>query len=167
MFFVASAPLSELGHINLSPKGLDSFRVLDESTVAFADLTGSGLETIAHLKENGRIVLMFCAFEGPPKIVRLHGKGDVIESNHDEFKQLRDLFPPLVGLRSIIRVPCDRNSDSCGFGVPLMSFSAERELSTKWAIQKGEEGLHDYQSENNQSSIDGLPGLTDPAREDS
>ena len=166
VFFVATAPLSESGRINLSPKGLDSLRVLDDSTVAFADLTGSGVETIAHLKENSRIVLMFCAFEGPPKIVRLHGTGEVIETDHDEFAAFRELFPSFAGLRAVIRISCERISDSCGFGVPLMSFVGPREQITKWAARKGEEGICGYQREKNRLSIDGLPGLADPEDRD-
>lgn len=165
VFFVASAPLSQTGKLNLSPKGLDSLRILDESTVAYADLTGSGIETIAHLKENGRIVLMFCAFEGPPKIVRLHGIGQVIEPKDVEFESLRQRFPTFSGLRSIIRVTCERISDSCGFGVPRMNYVGPREQLTKWAVQKGEEGIRDYQLANNRFSIDGLPGLADPERD--
>ena len=160
VFFVATSPNDAKGHINLSPKGLESFRVLDEETVAYADLTGSGAETIAHLKENGRIVLMFCAFMGPPKIVRLHGAGDVIEANQPAFQDLQALFPAFDGLRSIIRIHCHRISDSCGFGVPIMAYQGERDQLTKWALQKGEQGILQYQRKNNQTSIDGLPGLT-------
>lgn len=161
LFFVATAPLAENGHVNLSPKGLDSFRVLTDTTVAFADLTGSGVETIAHLKENGRIVFMFCAFEGPPKIVRLHGRGEAIQPGDAEFNELSAAFAPLPGLRSIIRVACDRISDSCGFGVPLMEFQGHRDQLTNWASKKGEEEVSDYRRRKNRTSIDGLPGLND------
>jgi hypothetical protein len=159
MFFVATAPLLQDGHINLSPKGLDSFRILDQRTVAYADLVGSGIETVAHLKENGRIVLMFCAFEGSPKIVRLHGGGEVIESAHPEFESLRARFPDFIGLRTIIRVHCTRISDSCGFGVPLYEYRGQRTQLLDWADRKGVENLPEYQRQNNSRSIDGLSGV--------
>jgi len=165
MFFVASAPLSKEGKINLSPKGLDSLRILDERTVAYADLVGSGIETVAHLQENGRIVLMFCAFEGPPKIVRLHGRGEVIEPAHKDFKQLSSQFPELAGLRCrcFIRIHCDRISDSCGFGVPLFEYTGQRSQLTDWAKVKGVEALAQYQREKNAKSLDDLPGIRMPA----
>lgn len=164
VFFVATAPLSHEAHINLSPKGLNSFRILDGRTVAFADLVGSGIETVAHLKENGRIVLMFCAFEGPPKIVRLHGRGEVIEPAHAEFESLRARFPDQVGLRTIIRVHCTRISDSCGFGVPLYEYRGQRTQLLEWADRKGIENLSEYQTQNNARSIDGLLGVSPPAK---
>ena len=159
LFFVATSPTSLDGHINLSPKGLDTFRVLDESSVVYADFVGSGIETIAHIKDNGRIVLMFCAFEGPPKIVRLHGTGEVIEPGHKQFAALRDLFPNYSGLRAFIRVHCQRISDSCGFGVPLYEYQGERTQLIEWAENNGEAKLEAYQRENNRESIDGLTGL--------
>ena len=159
VFFVATAPLSAEGHINLSPKGLDTFRVVDAHTVAYLDLVGSGAETIAHLKENGRIVLMFCAFDGRPSIMRLHGRGDVIEPDHHEFESLCALFPSFPGVRAVIRVTCTRISDSCGFGVPQMAYVDERPQLPRWCEQKGEEGLRKYQRDNNARSIDGLPGV--------
>ncbi len=159
VFFIATSPLDPDGHVNLSPKGLDSFRVLDGHTVAYADLTGSGVETIAHLRENGRIVLMFCAFEGPPKIVRLHGHGEVFTPGDRSFAELQGQFPKLEGLRSIIRISCERISDSCGFGVPLMEFQGNRPQLTDWARRKGPNGLHEFQDENNRASIDGMPAI--------
>jgi len=162
MFFVATAPLSGEGTINLSPKGLDSLRILDERTVAFADLVGSGVETIAHVKENKRIVLMFCAFEGPPNIVRLHGRGEVIGPSHGDFPQLRNQFPEYNGLRSLIRIHCSRISDSCGFGVPLYDFVGQRSQLIDWAKGQEEGELLKYQQEKNATSIDGLPGLSQP-----
>jgi hypothetical protein len=155
VFFVATAPNAIEGHINLSPKGLDSLRILDEKTIAYADLVGSGIETVAHLKENGRIILMFCAFEGAPKIVRLHGRGEVIEPTHMEFDRLRPQFPDYVGLRAIIRIHCHRISDSCGYAVPLYEFKGERSQLLDWAEQKGINGLFDYQRIKNAVSIDG------------
>lgn len=166
MFFVATAPLAANGLVNLSPKGLDSLRVLDDQTVAYADLTGSGIETVAHLKENGRIVVMFCAFAEAPKIVRLHGVGEVVERGHPEFEQLRNLFPEYTGLRSIIRVRCSRISDSCGWGVPKFSYEGERSQLLDWAEQKGADAVAHYQQEENTTSLDDLPGLAFPVEED-
>lgn len=159
MFFVATSPLDSDGLVNLSPKGLDTFCILDDTTVAYADLTGSGIETVAHLKENGRIVIMFCAFEGPPKIVRLHGKGEVIESDTHEFGKLFAQFSSPTGCRAIIRVHCQRISDSCGFGVPRMQFIDQRSQLEDWAAKKGVSGLQQYLAENNRHSLDGLPGI--------
>lgn len=160
MFFVASAPNAESGLLNLSPKGLDSFRILDPQTVAYVDLVGSGIETVAHLKQNGRIVIAFCAFEGKPKIVRLHGIGQVIEPHHREFQSLLDLFPNFAGVRSIIRVRCKRISDSCGFGVPRYEFQGHRQELLQSAERKGESGLRAFQVKKNSASLDGLPGIT-------
>lgn len=159
VFFVATAARGDDAHINLSPKGLDSFAILDPNTVAFLDLTGSGVETIAHLRENGRIVIMFCAFEGSPKIVRLHGTGEALEAGTPEFEALAARFPKLTGTRSIIRVRLDRISDSCGYGVPLYKYEGERTQLTEWAERKGEAGVAKYRADNNRQSIDGLPGV--------
>lgn len=160
MFFVATAPRSEDGLINCSPKGLDTFRILDEQTVAYLDLTGSGVETIAHLKENGRIVIMFCAFNGAPNIVRLHGKGTVLEPHHPDFATLLSRFPALPGVRSIIRVAVNRVSDSCGFAVPRYTYQADRDALINYAETKGPAGMVAYRAQKNQQSIDGLPGVT-------
>jgi hypothetical protein len=159
VFFVATAPLSEAGHVNLSPKGLDSLRVLGSNELAYLDFVGSGAETIAHLRENGRIAVMFCAFEGAPKIVRLHGRGEVVEPGDAPFAELRRSFPAGMEGRSIIRVAVERVSESCGFGVPLHSHLGPRTQLTAWAERKGEEGLRAYQLEKNVRSIDGLPAL--------
>ncbi len=159
MFFVATAPLSGSGRINLSPKGLDSLRILGDHSVAYADLVGSGIETVAHIRENGRIVLMFCAFEGPPKIVRLHGQGEVIEPSHGDFQQLRSQFPEYAGLRCFIRIDCERISDSCGFGVPLFDYAGQRSQLIDWAEGVGAEGMAKYQDKANSKSLDDLPGL--------
>lgn len=163
MFFVATAPSGDEGHVNCSPKGLDTFRVLDAHTVAYLDFTGSGVETIAHLRQNGRIVIMFCAFEGPPNILRLHGRGTVILRNDPAFAQLASHFPvaDAIGVRSIIRIDVERISDSCGFGVPAYTFQADREQLPAWASRKGEEGIAEYQRTRNAKSIDDLPGLGD------
>jgi hypothetical protein len=159
VFFVATAPLSPTGHINCSPKGGDSFRVIDSLTVVYQDLTGSGAETIAHLRENGRMVIMFCAFEGPPQIVRLHGMGEVVTQDDQEFQELANRFPPHPGTRSLIRLRVSRISDSCGYGVPLMDFREPRETLRTWSVNKGPEKLKAYQQEKNSRSIDGLPAL--------
>lgn len=160
IFFVATAPVAETGHINCSPKGGDTFRVLGDREVAYLDLTGSGIETAAHLQENGRIVLMFCAFTGPPKIVRLHGKGQVIFPNNPDFARLQSCFRQHAGVRTIIRVAITRVSDSCGHGVPLMEFVARRDLIEKWCTTKGPQALAEYRTAKNRVSIDGLPGYT-------
>jgi Pyridoxamine 5'-phosphate oxidase len=162
VFFVATAPLSRQGHVNCSPKDGDSFRIIDERTVAYLDVTGSGVETIAHLKENERIVLMFCAFTDAPKIVRLHGRGEVIEQWNCDFERLRSIFPSRAGIRSIIRVHLTRISDSCGFGVPLYEFREQRTQLKTWAERKGEKALNAYRLEVNSNSIDGLIGLRPP-----
>lgn len=160
LFFVATAPTASGGWINLSPKGLDSLRILGPRTVAYLDLVGSGIETVAHLKENGRICVMFCGFDGPPKIIRLQGRGEVIEPEHAEFDELLSLFPDYPGRRSIIRIDCRRISDSCGFGVPLMSFEGDRTQLAAFAERKGPDGLEIYKREKNSESLDGLPGLS-------
>jgi len=159
LFFVATAPLSEEGHVNVSPKGHDSFRVLDPHTVAYLDLTGSGAETMAPLRENGRICLLFCAFEGKPKIVRIHGQGEVLEPGHPDFAALSALFPDLPGARSIVRVRATRVSDSCGFSVPRFDFAGERTDLLRWAEKRGPVGLARYRAERNAASIDGLPAV--------
>ncbi|HET8760596.1 MAG TPA: pyridoxamine 5'-phosphate oxidase family protein [Nitrospiria bacterium] len=159
VFFVATAPLSPDGHVNCSPKGGDAFRVLGPHTVAYQDLTGSGVETIAHLRENGRIVIMFCAFEGPPSIVRLHGRGDALTPDHPKFASLRKHFPDHAGTRAIIRVHVTRVSDSCGFGVPLFDHRCDRDALDTWAESKGPEKLQEYRRAKNARSVDGLAGL--------
>jgi hypothetical protein len=159
LFFVASAPSGPEGHVNLSPKGYDTFRILDDRTVAYLDLTGSGVETIAHLRDNGRLTFMFCAFEGPPRIVRLFGQGDVVRPGDDEFAALHAGFPPVPGVRSIIRCRLDRIQSSCGYSVPLLSYEGERETLAEWAERKGQDGIEAYHAEKNGRSIDGLAAL--------
>jgi hypothetical protein len=161
MFFVATAPLAAEGHLNLSPKGLDSFRILGPQQVAYLDVTGSGVETIAHLKENGRIIFMFCAFQGPPKIVRLHGHGRAIEPATPEFAAMAGHFPAYASARSIIVADITRVADSCGYGVPLMRYEGTRQQHFAWAEKKGSDGLKTYRKEKNSRSIDGLQGLAD------
>jgi pyridoxamine 5'-phosphate oxidase-like protein len=148
LFFVATAP-SEGGHVNVSPKGpIGTFRILDELTVEYDDHVGSGAETIAHLRANSRICVMFCAFDGPPRIVRLHGQGEVIPADD-----------PGDGVRGAIRVHVDRVSDSCGYGVPLLEYVGERPQREAWLAKKGAEGLREYVAEKNAVSIDGLRAL--------
>jgi hypothetical protein len=159
MFFVASAPSGSDGRVNLSPKGLDTLRVLDPRTVAYLDFVGSGVETIAHLRDNARIVVMFCAFAGPPKIVRLHGRGEAVEPGDPRFESLAARFAPQPGVRSVILVQVERASESCGYGVPLYEYQGERTALGAWAGKKGTEGLLEYQRTRNAESIDGLPGL--------
>jgi len=161
IFFVATAPLSVRGHVNCSPKGLDSLRILDSHRVAYIDFTGSGIETIAHIRENSRVVLMFCAFQGPPKIVRIHGQGRVIEPDHSEFAATLSSFgrEAQPAIRAIIHVTATRISTSCGYAVPLLNFEGERDQLEKWAEHKGKPGLEAYKRESNAKSIDGLTGL--------
>ncbi len=159
LFFVATAPLAPDGSINCSPKGLDTLRILNPHALIYLDLTGSGIETIAHLQENGRIVVMFCAFVGSPKIVRIHGRGRVYFPDSQEFATWVGLFPDLPGKRSVIHIQADRISDSCGYGVPLMEFRSDRSNLQAWAEKKGERGLAIYRQQKNCQSIDGIPGF--------
>jgi hypothetical protein len=159
VFFVATAPLAADGHVNLSPRGLDCFSVLGPRQVAWVDRTGSGVETIAHLRENGRIVLMFCAFTGPPKIVRLHGRGRVCLPGSAEYDAVTARHADSLSTRAVVVVDLTRVSDSCGFGVPLMDLVGERDQLERWAASKGPEGLVQYRAEKNAVSLDGLPGL--------
>lgn len=157
VFFVASAPSGPNGHVNLSPKGIDTFRVLDPNRVAYLDLTGSGNETAAHLLQNGRVTFMFCAFEGKPLILRLYGSGRAVAPESPEFALLAPHFPQLPGVRQIIVADLTRVQTSCGFGVPTMKFQAERDVLQQWARKKGEDGLRAYRDKKNRVSIDGLP----------
>ena len=156
LFFVATAPLSRDGHINLSPKGLDTFRILSPTRVAYADMTGSGNETSAHLAENGRITLMFCAFDDKPKILRLHGRGRTVLRDDPQWPTLAADFDNHIGLRQMILIDITRVMTSCGFGVPLMKFIDERGMLEEWARKKGPQGLETYRREKNLRSIDGL-----------
>lgn len=159
LFFVATAPLSSDGSINVSPKGYDSLRVLGPRTLAYLDLTGSGVETIAHLRENGRITLMWCAFEGRPRIVRVYGRGEVLLPGSADFDALRGRFVPHDGTRSIIRITAERIADACGYTVPRFSLVGGRDQLDKWVDNKGPAGLEAYRRDRNAVSIDGLPGL--------
>ncbi|HUR51454.1 MAG TPA: pyridoxamine 5'-phosphate oxidase family protein [Mycobacteriales bacterium] len=162
VFFVATAPLDAEGHLNLSPRGLDCLSVLGPRQVAWVDLAGSGVETIAHLRENGRIVLMWCAFSGPPKIVRVHGRGRTCLPGTPEFESVTAQHPHHLSTRAVIVVDVERISDSCGFGVPVMDLVQERDQLDRSAAHKGPEGVATYIAERNAVSLDGLPGL-DPA----
>jgi len=156
MFFVASAPLDSAGHVNLSPKGLDCFRVLTPTQVAYLDLTGSGNETSAHLRENGRITLMFCAFSGPPKILRLYGRGETALPGNDRWAALSSQFREYPGERQIIVVEINRVQTSCGFAVPRYAYNGQRDTLLRWADAKGDDALETYRRERNARSIDGL-----------
>jgi len=159
LFFVATAPLAADGHVNCSPKGGDSFRLLGPKLVAYLDYTGSGVETAAHLKENGRIVIMFCAFDGKPQIIRLYGTGTVVTSDDPAFPDLASHFPANAGARAVVSVEVERISTSCGFSIPLMDFRENRDVLDKWAEAKGPDGLKEYRKQKNTHSIDGLPAF--------
>lgn len=159
MFLVATAPLSAAGHVNLSPKGGEAFRILGPTEVAYQDYTGSGAETAAHVRENGRIVIMFCAFEGPPRIVRLHGQGTLLPLGTPRFDELAKHFPPNLGTRAFIQIALSRISDSCGYSVPLYNFVGQRDVLDAWNDRKGAAGLKAYREENNTRSLDGLPAF--------
>ena len=145
--------------MNCSPKGMDSFRVLGPREVAYLDLTGSGVETIAHVRENGRIVFMFCAFSGPPRIVRLHARGEVVKPESQGWPDLRARFPDHPGARAVLRARVLRIANSCGYGVPRLEYCGDRDQLALYAAAKGEAGLRSYRNENNTFSLDGLPGL--------
>lgn len=155
IFFTATAPTQ--GRINLSPKGIDTFRCLDSKTVAYLDLTGSGNETAAHLEENGRITIMFCSFSEEPLILRLYGKGKVIRPRNQQWQEFYSLFTSLPGERQIIVLEVESVQTSCGFGVPIYEFQGERKTLLEWAENKGKEGIQEYWQGKNLQSIDGLP----------
>jgi hypothetical protein len=157
VFFVASAPLAAESHVNLSPKGLDSFRILGPNSVAYLDLTGSGNETSAHLMENGRITIMFCAFSGNPLILRLYGRGDVVLPDTERWAAFAPHFTLLPGARQIIAIDVYSVQTSCGFAVPKLEYREDRQKLVDWAEQRGEDGLVKYRRDKNVCSIDGLP----------
>ena len=136
MFFVATAPLAQDGLVNCSPKGMDTFRILGPRTIAYLDLTGSGVETISHLKENKRIVIMMCAFEGAPKILRFYGQGEVIEKGSEEYLERISNFREHLGARAIIHIEVDRIRDSCGYSIPSYDYTGERDVLKKWSETK-------------------------------
>ena len=159
MFFVSTAPLADDGRINCSPKGLDGLRVLGPRQIAYADTGGSGIETVAHLKENGRIVIMLCAFDGPPKIFRFYGHCRSVLSIDADFERLVPMFPKMPALRNFIIVDIDCIRDACGYGVPLYDFKSDRESLKNWCENQTEDELLAYRIEKNDQSLDGLPGL--------
>jgi hypothetical protein len=162
MFFVATAPLSADGSVNLSPKGYDSFAIIDERTVAYLDLGGSGIETHAHVRENGRITLMFCAFEGAAKILRLYGRGETITFDEPGFAEAMTLFPAFERARGVVRLHITRIADSCGWGVPFFEYRGEREQLRRWVDARADDDWSERRYIANAHSIDGLPGLTRP-----
>ena len=159
MFFVATAPLSADGHVNLSPKGYDSFRIINSKRVAYLDLGGSGIETVAHARENGRITIMFCAFEGPALILRLYGKASVLQFNEPAYEDEVKNFPGFSRARNIIYVDIERVSDSCGWGVPFYEFKEPREQLRRWLDNRTEEEWQERRYASNAESVDGLAGL--------
>ena len=162
MFFTASAPLAEAGRVNLSPKGIDTFRVLDERTVCYLDLTGSGNETAAHVAENGRLTIMFCSFRGAPLILRLYGRGEIVGQKSEKWPEYAALFADYPGVRQAVVLHVESLQTSCGYGVPVYEFKEHRDQLLKWAEHKGEDGIERYWREKNQQSIDGLPtGILD------
>lgn len=165
MFFVASAPLSADGHVNMSPKGLDSFKIIDDLTVAYLDMGGSGIETQAHTKENGRITFMFCAFEGKANIVRLYGKATSYDFDHVDYKKYRAMFEYEGKARAVIIAKIHRISDSCGWGVPFYEYKGDRDQLTRWIDNVDEPTWKAKRYERNTVSIDGLPGLEGPHQE--
>ena len=155
IFFVATAPSH--GRVNLSPKGMDAFRVINESEIAYLDLTGSGNETVAHLLENSRITLMLCSFTAKPLILRIYGQGEPIRPRDAAWQEYLSLFPAIAGTRQILRVKVESVLTSCGYAVPSYEFICDRPVLKEWAEKKGEEGIYEYWQKNNQQSIDGLP----------
>ena len=157
IFFISTSPLSVDGHINLSPKGFDCFRILSPTRVGYLDITGSGNETSAHLLENGRITFMFCAFEGSPKILRLYGKGYTVLPRSKQWDDLSQPFSLLPAVRQLIVADIYKVKTSCGFGVPLFEYKEQRDHAFKWADNKGVQELEEYKREKNMVSMDGLP----------
>jgi hypothetical protein len=160
MFFVATAARSDEGSVNVSPKGYDSLAIIDNQTIAYVDLGGSGIETHAHLRENGRITLMFCAFEGPANILRLYGRGETCSFDEPDFKQKMRLFPNFERARSVVTVHVERVADSCGWGVPFFDYRGERDQLRRWVGARTDDEWSARRYESNAVSIDGLPGLT-------
>ena len=163
MFFVATAPLSDAGRVNLSPKGYDSFRVIGTNRVAYADLGGSGIETLAHIRENRRVTFMFCAFEGAPNIMRLYGRGEVMQFNEPGFAEEIAKFPPgHERARDIIFADITQVQDSCGWGVPFYEFKGQRDQLTRYIDHQELDAWHESRMRKNARSIDGLPGMIGP-----
>lgn len=159
MFFVATAPLAAEGHVNLSPKGMDTLRVVDPTTIAYVDLVGSGVETIAHLRNNGRITIMWCSFGDKPRILRAYGHGEHLLPADGRFADLAAIFPEYRAVRSIIRIDVHRVADSCGFGVPRMDLTGQRSRLLDWGDHRSADELEEYKRDKNALSIDGLPAF--------
>ena len=159
VFFVATAPAGGDGHVNCSPKGLDTLRIVAPDRLVYLDLTGSGAETIAHVRENGRITLMACAFAGAPRISRVYGRADVHPVGSAGYAALAPLFPALPGARAVIDVAVESVTVSCGYGVPEFAAVGPRSRLVEWASAKGEDGLAAYRARKNARSLDGLPGV--------
>lgn len=157
MFFVATAPLGQNTYINFSPKGLEHTQVINNQEIAYMDFTGSGNETSAHLLENGRITLMFCSFDKVPNILRVYGKGKVILPQDKDWETYASLFNITVACRQIITIAIEAVQTSCGYGVPMYAYVGDRDTMYAWGNKKGKEGILQYQNENNQFSLDGLP----------
>tara|TARA_R110001632_G_scaffold140060_1_gene255925 strand:- start:34944 stop:35483 length:540 start_codon:yes stop_codon:yes gene_type:complete len=155
IFFVATAPKN--GRINLSPKGMDSLRVVNENRILWLNVTGSGNETAAHLLENNRITIMMCSFEGAPNILRIYGKGKAIHPNDQEWATLIHLFPETPGTRQIFDIKVESAQTSCGMSIPFFDYKGEREQLNDWAKEKGKEGIEQYWEDRNLTSIDGKP----------
>jgi len=155
MFFVGTA--TEDSRINISPKGMDAFRVLDKNRVLWLNVTGSGNETAAHVQHNDRMTIMFCAFEGAPNILRLYGHAKIIQPHNANWQEHYALFGAFEGARQIFDMHVDLVQTSCGFGVPLFDYKEERGTLHTWATKKGEAGIHDYWQEKNAVSLDGKP----------
>ena len=162
MWFVATAPLAQDGFVNVSPRGIDTLSVLGTHRIGWLDLTGSGVETVAHLRENGRICLMWCSFDRRARVVRVHGRGRVALPGEAEYEEVAALHPPHPSTRAAIVVDVERVSDSCGFGVPVMELVEERDLLRPAAEKRGPEGLAAYRAQKNAVSLDGLPGMPRP-----
>jgi hypothetical protein len=162
VFFVATAPSAADGLVNCSPKGLDSLRVIGPRELAYVDTGGSGIETVAHLRDNGRITLMMCAFDGPPKIFRFYGRGSSLEPQDEGFEALLEEFPAMPAARNIIRIQVERIIDSCGYGVPLYEFREHRNSLDNYFSKQSDESVREYRRKNNTESLDGLPGLSFP-----
>ena len=162
MFFVASAPSGDGGHVNLSPKGYDSFRILGPNEVAYLDLGGSGIETLAHVRQNGRITFMFCAFEGAPNILRLYGQAEAVSFDEEGFADKLALFPDFPKARTIFTAKIDRIQDSCGWGVPFYAFTGERDQLVRTNAHRSDEDWSARRYVSNAVSIDGIPGLVKP-----
>ena len=161
VFFVGSAAAS--GRVNISPKGQDSLRILDANTLLWLNLTGSGNETAAHIYDTNRLTLMWCAFEGPPRILRVYGQAEIIHPRDSAWSACTATLPAPLGARQYFKVHIDLVQTSCGYAVPLMDYEADRDVLTRWAEKRGAEGVAEYWAEKNTHSLDGLPTHIEPS----